>query len=1541
MQSEAWRRQFERITEIVAEGIIVLDKDGFIIYANPVVDGILGLPHSAIIGHEFPDETWGITTRTGEPLPEIDRPFNQAKRSKSTVCDIEYVLTRPDGSSLTVSVNAIPFLEDKGEVMAVALSFTDIEKTVRAFEEIRESRRQVLDILESITDGFLALDALARVTYINKRAQELLGIERLDILFRSLWEKLPNAQVLRLYKEFNQAAESKAATSFEEYIPTLDKWFEFHIYPYENGTSIYFDDISERKRTEEALRESEERFRLALRGGDVIIALCDRQLRYIWIYDPHPDFDASAVIGKRDTELADNDGTRQLEALKRRVIETGEGVRSEIAFPLSTGTRVYEFLAEPHFDDSGSVTAVTTIAVDITERKRAEEEREQSLETTRHLLQAADALAEWTDLGQVLKTLADTILISIAHTRTWVFLWDEAKREAKLAASAGTKALPTGTTFPFDALSSMTKKAITERRTVVVDYDALPKEQRGPAEKLGSHISLLVPFTQRGRLVGIVGIDDPGERREFTPSEIELVEGIASQAAVAIENARLVEVLQESERRFRAILEETALIAVLLDTNGTITFANAYLLRLTGWSEDEVIGRNWFDIFVPPEQREALRHAFLEALAQETIFPHFENDIVTRQGEHRAIAFSNIVLRDSRGNVEGTASLGEDVTERKRAEEEREEERNRLRTILDTLPVGVFITDKDGQVLEFNERGNRIWGGARKAKDISEYAEYKGWWADTGERLKAEDWAAARALTKGETTIGDVVDIERFDGTRGTVLNSAAPIRDSEGNITGAVVVTEDITEVRASEKLSSALNDINTIIGSTLDAEEIMQRVVVEAARAVGAESAAIDLPEGGLWAVKYIYNLPERALSVRITEDEVPSISVAVKTRKPVVINDAEADERVSPRAKEYGLKSFMVVPIVSKDKVRGVIIFNYHSKKVAFTEAQVDFAVKLAASVALAMENARLFKAEKGRAEKLEAVHEITSIVTSSLNITEVSQRVLEALGERFGLTTATMFVLNEERDELKPTALWGYPPGFFQAIPPLKVDSEYQTAQTFKDGEPIFVENLDDAFVPEPTRAAAKKMEELIGKPLKSNATIPFTVYQNKIGIMALTWPTSRTFTQEDVELLTSIAHEVAVGLENARLRESLQYESAYNDALARISETILSTLSFSTVADKVLEEAAKTMGVSSALLGRWEREDGTWLIEAAYNIPGEVGKRYPDTVTYALTTSAKTKKPFISEDAWNDPRPINREYAVRNNIRSYIIVPLIVREESVGAISLQYHGELQRFTGKQIDFAKRLGVAVSLALENARLFEAERNVADILQKALLTVPEKIEGIEFGHLYRSAAESAQVGGDFYDLFEIERDKVGIVIGDVSGKGLEAASVTSTVKSAIKAYSYEFGTPAAIMSRVSDLVFKNTPAAVFVTVFFGILNTKTGALMYCSAGHPPALVKQGSKVTPLEVRSPMIGAFAGTPFANDRVTIAKGDTLILYTDGIIEARCNGGFYGEDRLVELTKSLRGVPVQDISQAIIDDVKKCSGGVLSDDVALLAVSLD
>lgn len=395
----------------------------------------------------------------------------------------------------------------------------------------------------------------------------------------------------------------------------------------------------------------------------------------------------------------------------------------------------------------------------------------------------------------------------------------------------------------------------------------------------------------------------------------------------------------------------------------------------------------------------------------------------------------------------------------------------------------------------------------------------------------------------------------------------------------------------------------------------------------------------------------------------------------------------------------------------------------------------------------------------------------------------------------------------------------------------------------------------------------------------------------------------------------------------------------SDALNDINAAINSTLDIDEIMERVVVESAQAIGCETAAIDTYK--DHRWVTKYIYGFPEEIrGVELTDEEAPHAALSAIKKQQVVINDAHSDSR-VNRETMERFNIKSVMVTLLIVRGETIGTLFHNYHSSRKSFTEAEVDFAKKIATSISLALENAHLYDVQRHIAETLQETLLAMPEQIPGVEFGHLYRSATEAAQIGGDFYDIFEVDRGKVGVIVGDVAGKGIEATAITTVIKNTIKAHAYEDKTPAIIMAKTNDLAQKATPADSFITVFLGILDTDTGQLLYCSAGHPPALVKrEEGGVELLEKHSPMIGAFSRLHYRTGKATLRKGDILIAYTDGIIEARHNQALYGQARLVELVKRAKPTSTQEMPHLILDDVMRYVGEKLTDDVAIMAVSM-
>lgn len=245
----------------------------------------------------------------------------------------------------------------------------------------------------------------------------------------------------------------------------------------------------------------------------------------------------------------------------------------------------------------------------------------------------------------------------------------------------------------------------------------------------------------------------------------------------------------------------------------------------------------------------------------------------------------------------------------------------------------------------------------------------------------------------------------------------------------------------------------------------------------------------------------------------------------------------------------------------------------------------------------------------------------------------------------------------------------------------------------------------------------------------------------------------------------------------------------------------------------------------------------------------------------------------------------------------------------------------------------------LADENQRLYHQQLNIAESLQLALLNIPSEIGPARVGHLYRTATESNQVGGDFYDVFEVKNGHIAMLIGDVAGRGIAAARTATLVRDVVHAFTHQSLRTHEVLRRTNELlVEKELPG--FVTLFLAVLDVETGTLRYSSAGHPSTLLRRKTgEILRLGNGSPPLGVSENSTWKARDVGLAEGDLLLLYTDGVTEVRRNDEPFGEERLARIM-GRKKIPVRHLPELILNQVLTFSGGVLKDDLAILALSL-
>ena len=203
---------------------------------------------------------------------------------------------------------------------------------------------------------------------------------------------------------------------------------------------------------------------------------------------------------------------------------------------------------------------------------------------------------------------------------------------------------------------------------------------------------------------------------------------------------------------------------------------------------------------------------------------------------------------------------------------------------------------------------------------------------------------------------------------------------------------------------------------------------------------------------------------------------------------------------------------------------------------------------------------------------------------------------------------------------------------------------------------------------------------------------------------------------------------------------------------------------------------------------------------------------------------------------------------------------------------------------------------------------------------------------------------MGGDFYDLIRLPDRRAAVIMGDVSGKGVEAASVSAAVKTALGAYAWEGLAPARMVRSLNDFLLGFSRIETFATLFIGIIDLASGNLTYCSAGHPPAILYRAGRneLETLDVQSGVVGAFEDMSYVDGEVKVQEGDFLLLYTDGTTEARNPAGaFFGEDGLKDAIMQQIPQGFEGILDRLLATLDSFTARNLDDDVAMVAVRFD
>jgi anti-sigma regulatory factor (Ser/Thr protein kinase) len=388
---------------------------------------------------------------------------------------------------------------------------------------------------------------------------------------------------------------------------------------------------------------------------------------------------------------------------------------------------------------------------------------------------------------------------------------------------------------------------------------------------------------------------------------------------------------------------------------------------------------------------------------------------------------------------------------------------------------------------------------------------------------------------------------------------------------------------------------------------------------------------------------------------------------------------------------------------------------------------------------------------------------------------------------------------------------------------------------------------------------------------------------------------------------------------------------------RLADPALAELALDPLLGELLARAREILDVDTAAILLLDEDTQELVARAAKGLEEEVerGVRIPVGAGFAGRIAAGRRPIYIADvDHADVLNPILR----MKGVRSLLGVPLLVEGAALGVLHV---GTVtpREFTNADAMLLQLVAAQAAPAIDRARLFEAldrEHRSAVALQRSLLPdrLPDLV-GIDSAVRYLPAR--AEIGGDWYDVIELSAGHVGLAIGDVAGHGLRAAALMGQLRTGLRAYALEGHPPAEALRRL-DRLLHTISGRGMATAAYAVLDPATGVLRYASAGHPPpVLVRGGREATLLGISAaPPLGTLAFAAYHEVEVTLAPGDTILLYTDGLVERRREPLTNGLERL----RALAAVPASadQLCQRVTEGLVPPEGG--DDDIAVVALRI-
>jgi len=459
-------------------------------------------------------------------------------------------------------------------------------------------------------------------------------------------------------------------------------------------------------------------------------------------------------------------------------------------------------------------------------------------------------------------------------------------------------------------------------------------------------------------------------------------------------------------------------------------------------------------------------------------------------------------------------------------------------------------------------------------------------------------------------------------------------------------------------------------------------------------------------------------------------------------------------------------------------------------------------------------------------------------------------------------------------------------------------------------------------------------------------IPLVSKDHLVGVLNIEGPAASPFTPAARTALQVLAGHLAVAIENATLYRETRWYTGLLATLHEIGKETASILDLDELLRRLAEIVKRVIDYEMFGILLLDEERGELVLRKAVNFgPAREKSRLP--VTEGLCGAAvRSREPVRVGDVRKDPRYVS----LVPETRSELVVPLLHKDRVIGVFDLE-SPELDRFTEQHVKVLTPLASQVAGAIENARLWAEIRKNEERLGRELRIAREIQhalfpEGSPSGSGWEASAHfrpARELGGDLYDFYDMGGGLLGVATGDVAGKGVPAALYAAFASGTIRSRAFERRPPADLMQRVNRTLRRRGIEGLFCTLTYALFDFQERTLRVANSGlpHPFHYRAAERRAGPLEVSGLPLGTFDGVSYDEVSVDLAKGDVVVFYTDGLVEARRGREEYGPERLLRGLEAHAALAAPELGERLLADLEGfLDEAVPADDVTLIVVKV-